>query len=364
MPLGPIALTTTTAALLVLPVAPALRELWTRRDATPLPTTRHDGRIANFAQALRSRLEPLRPQLAICCSRSELANANNEGIQVLLVGRENFDFHAGMVGGANAIMSAWPMAVPRGKVVDADVCTDSSLTIGEDSAVRAAMSGLDIILEKGSSALRWLHAARNVYLSAGSVAYGRLSADGSIYLEQGCSFQHIHATRILTAERFRPKPTPGMDSLLDRIPTNPEISVVSEGSSGDAISTSRRRLRVQGDFVLPNGEALTANIIATGEVRLGAGARVYGSVKAYRGVFAANGAHVYGSVVSRGAIRLASDCVVIGPMMAEDQIEIGSDCQIGESAALTTISSNEISIGLGGLVHGTIWARIRGIVEG
>ncbi len=87
-PWAPLALTTLTAALLAVPVTPALYELWKRADAAPLPTSRHDGRIANFAEAFRSRLQPLLPQLERCRNQRQLVRTCIEGMEVLLEGRD------------------------------------------------------------------------------------------------------------------------------------------------------------------------------------------------------------------------------------------------------------------------------------
>src|SRR5690349_767581 len=57
--LAPLALTASTGALLAIPLAPALRELRSKRDARPLVTRKDDGRIANFAASLRSRCSKL-----------------------------------------------------------------------------------------------------------------------------------------------------------------------------------------------------------------------------------------------------------------------------------------------------------------
>ena len=57
--LAPLALTASTAALLAVPLMPALRELRSKHDAGPLITRKDDGRIQNFAVALRERCKSL-----------------------------------------------------------------------------------------------------------------------------------------------------------------------------------------------------------------------------------------------------------------------------------------------------------------
>src|SRR5579862_7879832 len=124
---GPLALTTVTAALLALPVTPALYELWKRADATPLPASRHDGRITNFAEAFRSRLQPLLPQLELCRNQRELVRTCIEGMDVLLVGRDDFDFDPRLTDGIAAVMLSEAATIPPGFVVEADVYTNCGL---------------------------------------------------------------------------------------------------------------------------------------------------------------------------------------------------------------------------------------------
>src|SRR5690348_4626441 len=61
--LAPLALATSTGALLMVPLAPALRELISKRDAGPLVTRKDDGQISNFAASLRTRSIPLQAAL-------------------------------------------------------------------------------------------------------------------------------------------------------------------------------------------------------------------------------------------------------------------------------------------------------------
>ena len=200
LPWAPLALTTVTAVLVALPVTPALYELWKRSDASPLPTSRHDGRIGNFADTLQTRLEPLRPQLERCRAERTCPRTSLAGMEILLVGTGDFDFDSEQTRGISTLMFGEAVQIPAGKVVDADVYADGPIALGEKAALRAAFGRDDIILGKNSTVLRWLHGDGNIYLRPGSVVYGRLSAGQSIRLERGCAFQHMHAPQILTVD--------------------------------------------------------------------------------------------------------------------------------------------------------------------
>lgn len=362
LPWAPLALTTVTAALLALPVTPALYELWKRGDASALPTSRHDGRITNFADVLRTRLEPLRPQLECCRSEREVSRASLAGMEILLVGTDSFDFDSRQIQGISTLMFGDAAQIPAGKVVDADVYADGPIELGEGAALRAALGRDDIILGKNSSVLRWLHSDGNVYLRPGSTAYGRLSAGQSIRLERGCAFQHMHAPQILTVDSDDTRALPTSDAHVCQAQKNSEENA-ERSVTGDMFTSSRPRLRVEGDFVLPPGETLNANVIATGELHIGRGARLLGSAKSYRDTVIDEDACVHGSIVCGGTLWLGPRTFATGPVMAESDVLIARGARVGEPDAPTTISSSGANISAGCQLHGTVWARVRGSVE-
>ena len=357
-PWAPLALTTFTAALLALPVTPALYELWKRADATPLPTSRHDGRIANFAEVFRSRLQPLLPQLERCRNQRQLVRTCIEGMEVLLVGRDDFDFDPSLTDGVAAVMLSEAALIPPGYVVEKDVYTNCGLALGERAALRAALCEGDIILGKDSAVLRWLHADGSIFLRPGSTAYGRLSAGRSIRLAPGCVFERMSAPLIITVDDDQNDDQ--RDSLRAmRDACEPH----SAGDGTDMFTSSRPRLRIQGNFILAAGETLNANVIATGNVHFGPGARLFGSAKSYKNTVVDEAACVHGSIVSGGTMRLGPGCFVAGPLMAESDVVVDRGSRVGGPDALTTISSSGVQIAAGCQLHGTVWARVRGIVE-
>ncbi len=369
MPLwAPLALSAVTAALLAVPVTPALYELWKRGDAAPLPTSRHDGKIANFADVFRSRLEPLHPQLEQCRALRELSRTSIGGTEVLLVGCDSFNFDPRVMQGVAAMMFSQAAVVPASSVVEADVYADGTLDLAEGAMVRAAFGRSDIFLQKNSAFLRWLHADGNVHLQQGSTAYGRLSAGRSIRLEPGCGFQHMHAPQIFTVDADQPD---HRSHLLRECEPHSSAHIcktledtVLPADVGDAFASSRQRIRVRGNFDLPAGETLNANIIATGELHLGVGARLFGSAKSYKDTILEEDACVHGSIVSGETVRLGPRCFAAGPVMAEGDIVMDRGSRVGEPDALTTISSCGAQIAPGCQLHGTVWARGQGNVKG
>jgi hypothetical protein len=360
------ALTGATTALLGVPVAPALLELRKRRDATPLPTSRHDGEIANLAEAFSSRLEVLRPQLRTCAIEGQITRTRIDNTNVLLVGLKNFGLAAELAHGVHAVMCADSVSIPAGQVVDSDVYCSGTLRLRPKAALRAGMTSEDAILERDSCVLRWLHARANVHLHAGSAVYGRLSAEHYIHVQPGCVFEHMHAAQIHTL---------GQDDRHPRVCTcalsqpNCHICEIEANHQQkpadweDIFASHRRRIRQESDFLLPAHQTLNANVISTGAVRFGPNSRFIGSTKSYKNTVVDEGACIHGSLVCGNTLYLGERSSVTGPIMAEEDVVIASGVRIGRPDALTTIAARNIKISTGCQLHGTVWARVRGTIE-
>jgi predicted acyltransferase (DUF342 family) len=354
-----------TAALLAVPVTPALYELRKRGDVAPLPTSRHDGRIENFSEVFCSRVKPVLRQLDQCRAQRKISRTNLDGTEMLLVGRDDFGFDSAQMRGIATVLCSNPM-IPAGTAVPSDVYAEQNLTLGGGSTVRAAFARGDITVSANSAVLRWMHAGGRIFLAEGSAVYGRLSAAEVIFLQPGCSFQHMHAPSILTVRVGGGSGAADLTKADARVPAR---SVPFEASDarpvliGDELFASRRRVRVDGDFVLPPGETMNANVIATGNLRLASGSRLFGSAKSYRNTVVEEDATVEGSIVSGRTLHLGPRCFVAGPILAEQDVVVSRGVRVGTLDALTTISCCAVRIASQCRLHGTIWARIRGHVE-
>ena len=330
---APLGLFSVTAALLAIPVTPALYELRKRGDVVPLPTSRHDGRIENFSAAFCSLVKPFLLPLHQCRARREVSRTNVDGTELLLVGRDDFDFDSAQMRGVAAVLCS-DLMIPAGRVINSDVYAEKNLTLGRGSAVRAAFAHGDITLSSNSAILRWMHAQGGIFLAEGSAAYGRLSADEVIYLRPGCSFQHMHAPSILTVREdggseAADLPMPDTQGNEPAKSVTPEVSDVGQVIIGEEPFGPRRRVRVHGDFVLPPGETMNANVIATGGLRLASGSRFLGSAKSYRDTVVEQGAVVEGSIISGRTLHLGPRCFVAGPILAEREVVVSRGVRVG-----------------------------------
>jgi hypothetical protein len=175
-------------------------------------------------------------------------------------------------------------------------------------------------------------------------------------LAPGCVFERLHAPRIITEFIDEQRSLDAAEDLQQ---------IDNRRSDGaNAFDASRPRLRVQGDFVLPAGETMYSNVIATGEVRIATGAHLFGSAKSYGSTIVEQSARIEGGLISAGTVYLESDSFVAGPISAEKDVRISRGSQIGAVSAPATVSANHIIFAVGCQLHGTVWAHAEGRIEG
>lgn len=344
---APLALTATTGVMIAIPLAPALMEVFQRRDASPLPTRKDDGNIRNFARAFRRYIEPLRPELAACAESNAIMETRlPNGAYALLVGKAGvYDVPEDKV--QTLVLFAKQCTLTENLVFTQDVYAGNVLYGGRRNAFRALLGDNDIYLAEESCVLRWLHAEGKIVVGQLSRLFGRVSSEEAIYLSPGCSFERMHAPTIFTS----------IGSELDLASAAPETKPLAE--------EARRlgRSRINGDLHLGSGEMLLGNIIVTGSIHMDERTRIFGSAKGNGDIHLRDQVEVQGSLVSTRTIHIASNCSVRGPLLAENEIIIGAGTQIGTPGSPTSVSAPRIRISRDCAVHGTLWARVEGRVE-
>ena len=341
--LAPLALTVSTGALLALPLTPAMRELISKRDAGPLVTRKDDGKIDNFARALRVRSEPFQPWITRCAEQEISEAFDMPQGKIFVFGKP------GAWDGPNRIdafvLCAQPVSLPDGFQSTEDFFAKDSVKAGQKNLFRALLSESDIVLGDDTRILRWVHAESNLIVGRLCALFGRASAGKSATLTEGCAFERLHAPVIYSSI--------GAMKLDIRRESAP-FSKLARGGIG--------RKRSHGSIHLMADEQHYGDLVSLKALRLDEGACVYGSVKANGHVELARRAEVDGSLVSTKHIHIASGSFVKGPLIAERDIVIDSGVQIGLPDVPTTVSARRIRIAPGCVLHGTAWARVEGRV--
>ncbi len=343
--------------LVVLPLLPGLVELRRRADTRPLRVVRaSDVDIRHFARGFRAWIGGKLGEA--------LDAARASGRPVEVDQPDGTPYAALPDGGApqltapargpaacrRVLAAAGALRLPARALFPLEIYAAGSVEGGTRNIYRAVLADHDIRLEPLSWSLRWLHAGGSILAREECRLYGRASADETLRLEEGCRFERLHAPVVAFGA---PEPLP---------PGNGDRALLEAKDVRGLVEAAAGRWLIHGPFDLPAGRLVTADVVATGRVRIGRGARVAGSVKSHREVVLEDKACVDGSVVCGRGLRVGRACRIGGPVVAEGDAVVGSGTRLGSAASPTTLSVRRLRIEMGAVAHGTVWAHAGGEV--
>jgi hypothetical protein len=208
-----------TAAWVLLPLIPALRELLRPTDAEPLNAVGHDaGDLTVFADGFRDYLARQLPADAIAAGAATREGGSTAVAASTRVGTLGDGSPYVQLTGDGASLRDVAHAdgsVPRIVIADGPLTLRGGETFlleflargpmhgGRDAVYRALLGEGDVSLGEGSEVLRWVHAAGDLSLGAGSIVHGRASALGRMLLAPNVTFSRIRAARIATVAPMR-----------------------------------------------------------------------------------------------------------------------------------------------------------------
>jgi hypothetical protein len=337
-----LALSVSTGTLLALPLTPALRELFSKRDAGPLVIRIDDGKIDNFAKSLRARCQTFEPWVTEGCRNSDDPFALME--EKLFVARQEGRWR-GPAQTDFLVLCLHRTELPDDLQSLGEFYCRGSVYCGANNIFRVLLSDEDIALQSGTRILRWVHAENDLAVGNDCILFGRASAGATITLSEGCRFERIHAPAIYSSAAA------------------PELDVRTESAAFSRLARAGvGRTWIHGGVQIRTGEQRGGDVVATKGVSIWERAAVFGSVKANGNAYLHCHAEVHGSLISTRRIHVASGCFIQGPVIAEQEIFIDSGTQVGLPAHPTTVSAPRIHIAPGAVVHGTVWARLEGRV--
>jgi hypothetical protein len=354
--LAVLVLFTATALLCLLPLVPALVELYRKSDRKPLAINRdHDGQVRRFAFGFREYLD--QQVNALVFDRDEPGFAEGrfpDGTRFCLL-REGYDAPRGPLerhspASPQVVLAGEPMALPARTTFSLELYAAGELDGGAESCYRAILGEKAIHLGRGSTVFRWIHSEDTVWVGPECTLHGRASAERLIHLSAGCQFERLHAARL----EFGASPFSSGD-LEEGMPLSPAALRSAADVSGD-------RHLFRGDLTLPAGTVFQGDLVVTGRLHVGEDACIRGRVKSHGEITVSAGARIEGSLVSGRSIHLGTGCRIAGPVIAEREIVAAAGCQLGAADCPTTVCAPYLRIEAGVVAFGTVWARRRGQV--
>lgn len=364
-----------TAAWILLPVIPALRELLQPTDAEPLNAVGHDaGDLTVFADGFRDYLARQLPGegravasiaggagMAVATSPDGTSGTLGDGTPyVQLTGDASVLRDVAHADGAvpRIVIADGPLTLPGGETFLLEFLARGALHGGPEAIYRALLGEGDVSLGDRSEVLRWVHAAGDLALGRDCIVHGRASALGRMLLAPAVTFTRIRAARIATVSRL--DDAAGLVTLEDPPVLPPVISGTVKLPTG--ATRERGYTRITGDFTILAGGTLTGALVVSGRLVVGDGARIGGSVKVHGECVLGDDVVIDGTLVSRRGVTMGARCYIRGSLAAERDVTVGAGSWIGGPNLPASVAADTVVLHSGVQVFGAVSARHGGRV--
>lgn len=330
------------AAVIFLPMLPALLE-WARpSDAEPLHIDRHDAldppylatafaaKLAKAVLSQRQRLGPYDLVLAPPLPQPWSLDAREQR-----KGRTRRAWHG-----------EGDLVAPSGIRFLAPLATKGKLQTAVDATYHSLWAGKLLSLAAGSTVLRWAH-GHTVLVEDGCQLSGRITASQRLIVSGDCDFTLLHAPAVQFGKlrgAVGVKPVLGWPGL----PQKAQL----DGSGTRAVCNDT--------LTVEPYRSWTVDLVCRDNLVLGAGCSAEGSIKAHGHLSLGDACQIKGNLVAGKTLVLGAGCCVHGSVVAEGKIVLGPGCTIGSPSGLATVAAPHIEVADGVVVHGTVWAGVAG----
>ncbi len=343
-----------TAFVFALPLSPALIEWQRRRDIRPLPI---DGDHTLDVAAVAAEFRTMIDRQAEAGERGEITQQIGSLRPVTYVTTVFRPTIAEAARGLckRTLVARGALALPDNYAFSRDLYGRQSLCTGRKNRVQALLSEGEIVLRSYSELHRWAHAQR-VHVEPDCRLFGPISATQTIRLGNGCQFSSANAAVIVFGTRGSPDPAVHAAMQEDA------LRGWTQAPAGPVTLTADGRWLVAHDFTFPANRQFHGDLIVHGDLWIGTGARIAGSVKASGSIWLGAGVRIDGALIAADAISAARACAIAGPVAAEGEIDIGAQCVIGAPGRHTTVVAPLLRVKAGAVVHGAVCALKEGRV--
>lgn len=352
--LAALALFLLTVAWFVLALLPALREHFSRYDIEPLRlSSGADIRFfaLSFRRHVEDRLERLRAAakakhtLVTPLDRDVVWYASPSSDTVTV-----FQGHDDLTNVDNlTVIAESSLRVPSETTVSRELFTGGSLDAGARAAFRAVLVDGDASFGEETTIVRWADAGGAFRVGRASTLWGRASSWGPMSLAEGTRFERIAAPRIVFGTELADRTD--RVTLASHTPLEPpKGATVSEG-----------RWAIEGNFEVPDGAVVPGDLVVSGALTLGRGAKIEGAVRAHT-IVAAERCEFARSIMAERSFVAAERCSIVGPVAVEGSAILGTGCRVGDTGDETTISAITVRVASGVVLCGEVWARTEGLV--
>ncbi|MGO4305617.1 hypothetical protein [Cupriavidus sp. RAF12] len=352
MSVWPLLLGTLTMLVFALPLLPSVLEWRRRRDIRPLAI---DGEHTLDVKAVAASFRAMIERRDEGCGQRGLAHpVSNLGPVVHVTGTfvpRAAEAFMGVC--ARTIVTSGSLVLPDSHTFSGSIYGRRGISTGRRNRMQVLLSEGEILMRSGSELQRWAH-ARTIHVEPQGRLRGPASALYAIRLEDECEFTSVSAPVIRFGPRHLGAP-PDMDATA---PPGGDWAhaVIAPSEAADG------RWVVTHDLTYPAHTLYRGDLVVHGDLWIGTGARIIGSVKASGSIWLGARVRIDGALIAAGAMSVARECVIAGPVAAEREIDVGARCTIGAADKCTTLVAPVLHVCAGTVVYGAACAPEEGRV--
>jgi hypothetical protein len=351
-----------TIAWFLVALLPALRELFGRTDIEPLRLSPEAADIRFFAQSFRRYVQE---------NLETLRRADTGHVCTIVHLERDIAWYASQASGTKRVFEGCHDDVPvdklvaiaegsvrvcEGAAVSRELFAGGSLFGGARAVFRAMLVEEDASLGPETTVVRWADAGNKLTVGPNSTLWGRASAGKTMMLAEGTRFERLSAPCIV----FGSVEVEDADARIART-RRLNRTTYTTFQPPEHASISEGRWALEGDLHIPDGAFVDCDLVVTGALTMGRGAKIQGAVRA--NTIRADGNCVFNrSIVAEKHLALGPHCLIAGPIAVEGEAVLGDACRVGDLGDETTISAITIRVGRGVQHSGEIWARSLGMV--
>lgn len=255
-----------------------------------------------------------------------------------------------------------------------ELTVQGHLSLGEGCIAQGTLraSG-SISVAAGCKVLGGMVSPGEIYLAAGTEVQSSIVSERAVVLGPGCviGVPGAHATvRAPRVDIGRGVVVHGTVWSGSRMITVGRDSDIDADLAGDSLDRevrwneiSGRGLAVDSLTVSPR-RRWSGDLVCQGDLEIGHRCHAGGSLKAYGDLGLGAGSAVEGSVVAQGEVLVGAGARVGGSLLSESAVVLGPGCVVGTPQRPATVCAPRIEVGVGVVVHGTLWAGHTGDAMG
>ncbi|MCW5943517.1 MAG: hypothetical protein KIS66_14890 [Fimbriimonadaceae bacterium] len=252
---------------------------------------------------------------------------------------------------SGTIMALDHIEVGRGSKLG-DAYSYGDLRIAEQSEIESAAADGSLLIESDSVIRGWIDSEGDATVGNGVNLGVSASSASTLTIGERCEFQRLWGLPVRTSEEPVSRYVP--DFPRDR------EEIIGKDSGVEIEDAARWSSR---DMTIPAGSTVGRDLVAYGDVRIGANSIVLGTVKSRGVVTLDEGVIIEGSVIGQRGVNCIGNATIFGNVFSSRDVELGPGTVVGRPQAFKTVfSQTRVLLARGVEVFGWIVSEEGGTV--